>query len=64
MTIFETHPYTCLFALVVLLVIVADITVLYAIRYVDNEIAKLESKEKELKDKERKDKERKENPKK
>ena len=59
MTIFETHPYTCLFALVVLLVIVADITVLYAIRYVENEMAKLESKEKELKDKERK-----ENPKK
>ena len=59
MTIFETHPYTCLFALVVLLVIVADITVLYAIRYVENEIAKLESKEKELKDKQRK-----ENPKK
>jgi hypothetical protein len=59
MTIFETHPYTCLFALVVLLVIVADIAVLYAIRYVENEMAKLESKEKELKDKERK-----ENPKK
>ena len=49
MTIFETHPYTCLFALVVLLVIVADITVLYAIQVVNNEIAKLESKEKERK---------------
>lgn len=52
MTIFETHPYTCLFALVVLLVIVADFAVLYAIRYVENEMAKLKSKEKELKDKE------------
>lgn len=59
MTIFETHPYTCLFALVVLLVIVADFAVLYAIRYVENEMAKLESKEKELKDKERKENQKK-----